>query len=353
MSETRSLRKQSIPSLLEKLEQNGQRIIAPQPAGPSGTPWFTDLDRERHIDLEQMTAVSPKSGLFPVVEEILRFRKDGKQVVIEGDKVKVQPTVLFGLRPCDARGLRILESIFQEGEPDVFLRERRAATTVVAFSCTAADPDCFCTSVGGGPGDTEGSDLLLSAIDDDHFLVEIVTPKGKELVELGAGLFEPAKESEQTKVLAAVPVRFPIADVLTKLPALFNLESFWQEQSLACLGCSTCAFVCPICSCFDLEDEADLKCGSRLRCWDSCGQRLFTLHASGHNPRSVQSQRWRQRVMHKFSYLPERGRKARGSAPAEGSTSLLGCVGCGRCSRSCPVDMNLIERLTAIAESDL
>ncbi|HQG47178.1 MAG TPA: 4Fe-4S dicluster domain-containing protein, partial [bacterium] len=74
--------------------------------------------------------------------------------------------------------------------------------------------------------------------------------------------------------------------------------------------------------------------GTRLRCWDSCGSALFTLHASGHNPRHLQSERWRQRMMHKFSYMPEQ-------------LQVPGCVGCGRCLRACPADMNLIEQAQA------
>ncbi len=68
-------------------------------------------------------------------------------------------------------------------------------------------------------------------------------------------------------------------------PALFDDAAVWVEQSLRCLGCGACAFVCPTCACFDIQDEARPLRATRLRCWDSCGFGLFTLHTSGHNPR--------------------------------------------------------------------
>ncbi len=339
MIDRKLLKKESIQPFLNALRESGRRIIAPQRSGSAaGTRW-RELGPEDQIDLEQRTALSPKSAFLPMAEEILRYRNEGKRIVMEGSKIQVQPTVIFGSRPCDTRALHSLDAVFL-GEPeDLFFRERRKATTVITFSCESADPDCFCTSVSGGPRDPEGSDLLLTRIADDRFLVEVLTEKGKQVAELVPHLFEPAGEVDAEAFVASVPVRFSLVDVRKRLQGLFNDEEFWREQSLACLGCSTCAFVCPNCSCFDIQDEADLKGGSRLRCWDSCGQKLFTLHASGHNPRSVQSQRWRQRIMHKFSYLPEKD-------------GMVGCVGCGRCSRACPADMNLLERLTAIAEAE-
>jgi predicted aldo/keto reductase-like oxidoreductase len=68
--------------------------------------------------------------------------------------------------------------------------------------------------------------------------------------------------------------------------------------------------------------------------------RLFTLHASGHNPRPVNTPRLRQKIMHKFSYYAERH-------------AVTGCVGCGRCIRSCPVNLDIRQLLEKVAAAPL
>jgi formate hydrogenlyase subunit 6/NADH:ubiquinone oxidoreductase subunit I len=42
--------------------------------------------------------------------------------------------------------------------------------------------------------------------------------------------------------------------------------------------------------------------------------------------------------MHKFSYFQDR-------------LGYIACVGCGRCARACPADMNLVEHLKALVEA--
>jgi len=97
--------------------------------------------------------------------------------------------------------------------------------------------------------------------------------------------------------------------------------------------------VCPTCHCFDIVDEPEgLDCGARRRNWDFCATCKFTLHASGHNPRGSQNERFRQRVLHKFSIYPKR------------FAEVL-CTGCGRCVRACPAGMDLPEILGQLGAS--
>jgi ferredoxin len=110
----------------------------------------------------------------------------------------------------------------------------------------------------------------------------------------------------------------------------------WEEVSRKCLGCGACSYLCPTCYCFDLVHEKMAAGARKVRTWDCCMFPLFTRHASGHNPRSVNAARLRQKIMHKFSYYPER-------------YSVDGCVGCGRCVRSCPVNLDIRQLLESVA----
>jgi len=104
------------------------------------------------------------------------------------------------------------------------------------------------------------------------------------------------------------------------------------------LACGTCTYVCPQCHCFNIEDRLLLDGGERVRAWDSCMYPGFTIQASGHNPRPDQAARWRQRIMHKFEYLPR-------------NVGLYGCVGCGRCILSCPVQLDIRQVLDRVRQA--
>ena len=118
-----------------------------------------------------------------------------------------------------------------------------------------------------------------------------------------------------------------IKNLKEKLDKAFD-ASFWNEIHQKCLGCGICTFLCPTCYCFDITDEVKDEQGKRIRCWDSCMFPQFTLHASGHNPRPTYRERMRQRIMHKFNYCPENYKETF-------------CVGCGRCIRNCPVNLDI------------
>jgi formate hydrogenlyase subunit 6/NADH:ubiquinone oxidoreductase subunit I len=332
MADTYFLPQASLDTLFAALAGDGRRILAP--TDRDGRTELCPVQRAGELARDHLqTTLSAKAVVFPKVERILSYRIDGAQVELQDAEPRPQPTVLFGLRPCEASAFRALDAVFNWDTRDRFFNARMAATSVVGMACTARDEACFCTSVGGSPGATAGSDILLTPVA-GGYLAEVLSEPGRALRALAPQAFQP--DPGLAKQVVEVPVAFDQPALTASLKDRFE-DPIWAEQSLRCIGCGACAYVCPTCVCFDLVEQADAKGGERLRTWDSCGAAGFTQHASGHNPRPAQAQRWRQRVYHKFSYYPERYR-------------MLGCVGCGKCTRACPVDMNLQEHLAAAAQ---
>ena len=67
----------------------------------------------------------------------------------------------------------------------------------------------------------------------------------------------------------------------------------------------------------------------RLRSWDTCMASLYTLEASGHNPRTQKAARLKNRVGHKFAYF------------IRNNDGRISCCGCGRCIKSCPSSVDI------------
>ena len=333
METTRKLiRKQSLEKFYNTLTAN-RKVYAPVIAADKQieykyNPGFDEVTFD-HL----RSTLSVKNIVFPKVENLFYYSNEKTESTITDiDLNNIPEVVLWGAHPCDNASFDTLRSIFCWDIKDEFFSKRLEKLAVIGLSCHISDEYCFCTSVGLAPDSVKGSDILLSRLQTGDFIADILTEKGNEIITSSADLFEPV--SDERIVITEVKQKFSHKQVTSKIATAFE-HPFWVENSLRCIGCGACAYVCPTCACFDIQDETRGKNGKRYRSWDSCGFGLFTLHTSGHNPRHVQSQRWRQRIMHKFSYMPERNES-------------LGCVGCGRCSSGCPVDMNIAEQLEAL-----
>jgi sulfhydrogenase subunit beta (sulfur reductase) len=329
---TKLIRKQSLEKLYNKLSVS-RKIYAPVIADDKQieykyNPAFADVTFD-HI----RSTLSVKNVVFPKVENLF-FYSNAKteSTLTDIDLNNIPEVVLWGSHPCDNAAFETLRSIFCWDITDEFFSKRLEKLAVIGLACHLSDAYCFCTSVGLAPDFSKGSDILLSGLQNGDFRADILTEKGNNIVLSSPELFESLPDEKVN--ITEVKQKFSHEKVTSKLASAFE-HPFWIENSLRCIGCGACAYVCPTCACFDIQDETKGKNGKRYRSWDSCGFGLFTLHTSGHNPREVQSQRWRQRIMHKFSYMPERNES-------------LGCVGCGRCSMGCPVDMNIAEQLEAL-----
>ncbi len=330
------LRKDKLDGVFEKIRANGFDIFAP--VENEGNSRYAKIERADEISFDM---ILPKGTLkeifFPRSECLLRYKIAKRKVDVEEADTPNDKRVIFGVRPCDAAGVGIDDAVFSWDYRDDSWFARRNNTIVISIACVKSDDFCMCTSVGSSPDDKRASDVMLYPLaDESGWSIEEITDKGREIISSVNDLIEEAASEVALAELASVPVRFEIDKVTSWLNNRENFDSkFWDEISQRCIGCGVCTYLCPTCHCFDIQDEGDVYSGVRRRNWDSCSFALFTLHTSGHNPRATQASRWRQRIMHKFNYYPEK-------------FNLISCTGCGRCTRYCPVDMGITETLERI-----
>lgn len=300
------------------------------------------LDQNTLPDMEYHESVmSAKAVLFPQTEPIL-FASLNEVVedhhIMKRTKNDYLPRAILGIRPYDARAIQLVKLNFDTPEyKDPYWCDAYDATTFVGLGITRPGPFDFSTSTGTGPFCEEGLDILLADLD-DKFLAKVLTPKG-EAYAAACGFNTPADEKESQALLdilrkeAEKNIACHVETENLREKNLLDLHEapFWEDVAFSCINCGTCTYVCPTCWCFDIQDEAKLKQSTRFRNWDTCMSSLFTRHATGHNPRQTKNQRVRQRFMHKLKYFPDKYDQG------------VMCVGCGRCVKSCPVNIDIRE----------
>jgi len=338
---TKTLRKERLQGFLERLLEE-REVFAPRRKGDAVVLERIDSAGDVLLD-DENTQASPKFALFPQRETLFEYRAGTKgEVVLEVPRGEAKNQVLFGVRPCDARGLLLLDRVFSADCSDPYYGDKRARTVIIGMGCVHPNPACFCRSVGGGPCSAEGSDLFFLDLG-DRFLVEAASDKGSALLE-----DQDLEEADETSLALSRGIREAAEASMGRLDVRENLgerlnrifeDPAWKDLAETCLGCGICTYLCPTCHCFDLCDEGTGQGGQRIRVWDSCQFPLFTRQASGFNPRPTVKERFRQRIMHKFSYLPE-------------THGMPGCVGCGRCITECPVNLDIREVITTLSEGN-
>ncbi len=282
--------------------------------------------------------ISYKEFVFAKTEPIIYYKNKKDEFDIVEPALPRQKLVFLGAKPCDARSIEIMSKVFNWDYKDKFFNERAEGSIVIGVACNYQDKFCFCTSVGLSPVTEKGSDLFLVPLDEKNFALQIVTERGKEFIQPYQKYLSDGNQAKSKEILSKIKnpeKRFETSKVSEWLTNNFEHKIFDNVGDI-CVGCGQCAFACPVCHCFDIVDEeCDYSSGRRMKNWDACQFGLFTLHGSGHNPRETQGKRYRQRIAHKFKYYQDK------------FDEVL-CTGCGRCSRGCPVGIDIAEVVAEI-----
>lgn len=303
------------------------RVIGPC-AMPDGEVTFRPLQSVDEITFEYVNDYTPlKRFLTPAWEELFVFTRE-QSVPVLSRRERIEPQIIFGIRSCDVQGIRHSDHFFGGVYQDTPYWERRNSTTIVSLACTVPLDTCFCICCDGGPSLTAGYDVQLTDLG-DYFLADIGTDKGVVFLQgVRTESATPADANKRLELMQACDEKMVTTAYLAKaVIAITNNrvdEALWEQMGAECFSCGGCTHVCPICTCFDVNDgQYQDGAGVRFRCWDSCQYSGFTREASGHNPRAKTKERVKRRFYHKLSYayIHQDGHP--------------GCVGCGRCITVC------------------
>ena len=316
--------------LLEGLDKARKDMKVAALTSRQGRKMYDLIESSAEIEWDYLpTVLSPKKFFFPAEEVILEYQAQGAVQA----KASAEPILLFGIRPCDLNGIKIMGEAFAESKGDPNYLNKREQAIVIGLDCLKlCSEDAFCYRVKSNYAEA-GFDIFLTDLGEE-LAVHTATPKGKKFVAQYLELKEGSKaalekfEKDKKQNFSKVP---PFKR-LDEFPEIFEKSKdhiIWEEVGQQCLSCGSCIMVCPTCYCFDIADELalNLKTGQRLRRWDACMLNSFAVVASGENFRHNPRERLFHRLNRKFNFLM----KKHGQAV---------CVGCGRCVRACLADIS-------------
>jgi ferredoxin len=280
--------------------------------------------------VDEQPPMSAKAVALPQTEALVRYARENDKIRAEGPAPPTRDILLFGVNMCDAAALDIIDHVFTWDYLDDPYLARRSRATQFALACAAVQRDCFCNRISYAE---DGVDAIAHDLE-GTILVKVQTEKGRKLVGRYRDLFD-VEDGDAESLIKTFQEK---AGTAKKEPALEKAKpalekafehADWEILASTCVGCGICTYACPTCHCFDIQDEGGSSRGRRLRVWDHCTGRTFTAMAA-EQPRDRQYKRYRQRLLHKFWYYPER-------------FGPLLCTGCGRCIKHCPVKINIKE----------
>jgi len=335
------------------------RLVVPRAEGNAVV--YRDYDPALPLETARKATESAKHVLFPRSEPLLAYEQGKRAFVLAklgeetpdaaGRRLTVsspeapKPAVIFGLLGCDAGGVATFDPVFGGRRfPDAYYLQRREATILIARACNEVLNTCFCHWVGGDPADRRDADILATDIGDGWLLEPLAERAALALdsarlktATAGQQAAAEARHAAARKALERAP---DLRNIAAAVRGCFDKADFWREQSAGCLACGICTYLCPTCHCFTITDETSGRSGVRLRAWDTCMSALYTLEASGHNPRTDKAARLKNRVGHKFSYF------------ADNNDGCISCCGCGRCIKSCPSSVDIRKIVLAALAQD-
>lgn len=272
---------------------------------------------------ENSTILPPKKIFFPQIHTLFNFCQNKITHSVRSQK----PFAIFGLPAADINALNILDHIFSHHTKDSYWEKQRENSILIGYGSKknlTGKFDLFFEKYRGGFLVIAGSNTGKIITDKKIFIDSGLKLKSGNFI--ADPLF-----ADQNKLARAIETSYE------------ENADIWDKLAKTCFGCGICAYVCPLCYCFDIQDSVNMPCcnnckscsGSRKRKWDACFLPHFARIAGGHNFRENLKERIYNWYHHKFVRFPR-------------ELGTIGCVSCSRCIKYCPAKINYREVLEEI-----
>jgi sulfhydrogenase subunit beta (sulfur reductase) len=335
--------KSEIKNLFSMLAEKNA-VVGPVRTGKdrNGAPLFAfeEVSDFQKLDLGYTTTRLPAKRYFlPFREDLATFQINGREWTKHIDYNIDRPYVFFGLHACDINALNKLDKVLMGPVyPMPYYAAKRKNMFIIGIDCRP-QPFCFCRSMGA---DTvlHGFDLFLTDIGNKYF-IEILSAEAYEITkDLRTEAPKEGDHLQYMRTVAEKNKQFTAHVDTTDLTKILDMEfqsPVWKQWGDKCLGCGTCANVCPTCYCYGVEETVDvgLRHARKTKSLYSCNIVDFAEVAGGHNFRPERSSRLKYRYYHKH----------RGFVEAY-EESL--CVGCGRCGEACLAGITVPEVIASV-----
>ncbi|HVO76112.1 MAG TPA: 4Fe-4S dicluster domain-containing protein [Ignavibacteriaceae bacterium] len=300
-------------------------------------------DAGKKIELNSFRSTNPlKYFLYHVREKVYPAEE------------KFPLNIIVGVKACDLKAVQILDkALLNENFTDPAYYQWRKNTYLVSADCDEITESCHCNLVDGKPFADEGYDLNLSSLD-GYYEITVGSGKGKNLVDRMTKEFSIKDSSDEERKIIKEKREQVLKKLIEQNKDSSRKENYgrfrnvemknWEDESSNCVGCGACTNICPTCYCIILNDESKLKSEEfiKVRSYDSCQWFGYARVAGGGTPRSKMHQRFRNRYLCKFDYMPS-------------NFAETGCTGCGRCIDACPagIDFRKVVHNTSINAEQL
>jgi len=309
-------------------------VFAPHKKGENSYS-YQAVNSAEDVVLDYPRTIQPLKKFFlPPKETLLEFQLSHNSYVEAADEVEYR--IYFGIHSYEMQGLKRLDYSFSSGQSESNYFRRRKNCSFIGISYTP-DKFHFGPAVGIETDELDGFCLYLKKNDENYDLL-VLNDEGRSLLQGFDIKLETGRETEYPKIETKAKIKVHHNRISQIFEYVYNSD-VWQDVAERCVGCGTCNLLCSTCYCFDVRDEIELDAdsGKRERFWDSCMLNPFAEVAGGEDFRDKLSSRTRHRLYRKFKYITDK-------------STQIHCIGCGRCSKFCPADINIVKIINALID---